>query len=44
MTRQKELIAKDPAVWARFTEAFEWATRAVPAPYVMCVSDLFGQW
>jgi len=44
MTRQKELIAKDPAVWARFTEAFEWAVREVPAPYVMCVSDLLGQY
>jgi hypothetical protein len=44
MTLQQEMIAKDPAVWGRFTEAFEWAVREVPAPYVMSVSDLFGQW
>lgn len=42
--RQTALLARDPAVRARFTEAFELATRAVPAPYVMSVSDLFGQW
>lgn len=44
MTRQRELIDENPAVWARFIEAFEWAVREVPAPYVMCVSDLFGQY
>jgi hypothetical protein len=44
MARQHELIGTDPTVWARWTEAFEMAVREVPAPYVMSVSDLFGQW
>jgi hypothetical protein len=44
LLRQTELLARDPTVWVRFTEAFEWATRTVPAPYVMSVSDLLGQW
>lgn len=42
-SRRKELIDRNPAFWTRFTEAFEWAVREVPAPYVMCVSDLVGQ-
>jgi hypothetical protein len=44
MAEQDELIARDPAVWERFTESFRWAVREVPAPYVMCVSDLRGEW
>jgi len=42
--RQKELLDRNPAFWARFTDAFEWAVREVPAPYVMSVSDLLGEW
>lgn len=41
---RQELIDRNPAVWARWNEAFEWAVREVPAPYVMSISDLFGQW
>jgi hypothetical protein len=44
LCRRKELIDKNPAVWARWIEAFEWAVREVPAPYVMSVSDLWGEW
>jgi hypothetical protein len=42
--RRQEMIARNPAVWQRFREAFEWATREVPAPYLMCISDLYGTW
>jgi len=42
--RQAELLDRNSAFWTRFTDAFEWAVREVPAPYVMSVSDLFGQW
>ena len=42
--RQEELLDRNSAFWTRFTDAFEWAVREVPAPYVMSVSDLFGQW
>lgn len=44
ITREQEFIDENPAVWARFIEAFERAVREVPAPYVMCVTDLFGRW
>jgi hypothetical protein len=42
--RQEGLLDRNSAFWTRFTDAFEWAVRDVPAPYVMSVSDLFGQW
>ena len=44
ISMQSELVAKNPAVWARFRESFGWAVREAPAPYVMCVSDLLGEW
>jgi hypothetical protein len=42
--RQDTFIAMHPEVWVRYTEAFERATREVPAPYVMSISDLWGSW
>ena len=42
--RREELLNRNSAFWTRLTDAFEWAVREVPAPYVMSVSDLFGQW
>jgi len=44
LARQNEFIAMHPGVWARYNEAFDRATREVPAPYVMCISDLWGQY
>lgn len=31
-------------IWDRFVGAFNRAVEEVPAPYVMCVADLFGAW
>ena len=40
----EEFVNQNSPFWTRLTEAFDWAVQEVPAPYVMCVSDLFGQW
>jgi hypothetical protein len=34
-----KLMEANPALWARYEEAFEWACREVPAPFVMTVHD-----
>lgn len=39
-----EFAAMHPGVWTRYNEAFDRATREVPAPYVMGISDLWGCW
>ncbi len=31
-------------IWDRFVSTFNRAVEEVPAPYVMCVADLFGEW
>ena len=36
--------AMHPGVWIRYNEAFDRATREVPAPYVMSICDLWGCW
>jgi hypothetical protein len=36
-SRRDELLNRNSAFWTRFTDAFEWAVREVPAPYVMSV-------
>jgi hypothetical protein len=41
---QKEFLNQNSPFWTRLTEAFDWAVREVPAPFVMSVADLFGQW
>jgi hypothetical protein len=30
--------------WDRFENAFNSAVKEVPAPHVMCIADLFGEW
>jgi hypothetical protein len=44
LARRNEFIAMHSGVWARYLDAFERATREVPAPYVMSISDLWGSW
>ena len=44
LARRNEFIAMHPGVWVRYNDAFERATREVPAPYPMCIADLWGQW
>lgn len=41
--RSDEFSVMHPAVWARYNEAFDRAVREVPAPFVMCTADLWGQ-
>ena len=33
-----------PDVWRRYNEAFDRAVREVPAPFLMSIADLWGQW
>jgi hypothetical protein len=37
-----EFIEKNRTVWDRWTEAFERATKEIPAPFAMTVCDLLG--
>ena len=37
--RLRELIARHPAVWVRWQEAFDWAAREMPTPFPLTVYD-----
>jgi hypothetical protein len=36
--------AREGEIWDRFVNAFNRAVEEVPAPYLMCTADLFGEW
>jgi hypothetical protein len=43
-TLYQEFAAAHPDLWTRYQAAFDQAARGVPAPYVMCIADLWGCW